>query len=425
MDINNGLERASQEEIPGDGAIFAGQQNELPPGAATSNFNITIENLRATCSGLERICPLLRDVCSLLEYSLRLLGHIRSQFCGVTRAALADLLSKDEESVRKGKEIETLKVELNKWQEKAQSNSAKLDEAESSRVAANNELQAVRVRESQLRDIILKNSGVQKSSDEDIRQLFLALRQQLQIISRSRLFDLELPNRSLAAKSTPEAKDFYSSLAAANKVNKTQWLQSGIFNLIHNRILTANCFGFGQALNRCDRQIDLVDNFEALLQSIETFFIDRRVGAEVIADWRLSTMKCVELSKAGRVDESKTVKLLLSWLKPLMVRPSGRSDCETLERDVRELCERAYKVRLLMRNSKDRYFCRTFDRGQRLKSGASWAEVYGVEAGGNPTNEVAFTLFGALVKCAVFRGEDPVVLEKAQVVVSRRLNSPE
>lgn len=79
------------------------------------------------------------------------------------------------------------------------------------------------------------------------------------------------------------------------------------------------------------------------------------------------------------------------------------------------MCRIAYELRLLMRRSKDDYWCDLYSRGTRVE--LDDVDIHAVEYGSEPSALVAYTLFGALVKHAKHRGEEPVVLEKARVVV--------
>lgn len=143
------------------------------------------------------------------------------------------------------------------------------------------------------------------------------------------------------------------------------------------------------------------------------------VDEEVIADWRLSTIKCIELSRLGQPDETATTKAMLEKVSSLMPESSDELAVHAIANDVGLLCKAAYDFRLMMRKSKDIYTCFL------IPEGAPWheqdqnsAEVFGEQSGGSSGQVVACTLWGGLFKHAKFRGEEPVLLQKAQVILT-------
>ena len=144
------------------------------------------------------------------------------------------------------------------------------------------------------------------------------------------------------------------------------------------------------------------------------------VSDEAIAAWRLPIMKCIENISDEDTDEALTASMIFSSLSPILSvsHENIEKHMDSLKGDILQACVAAYQLRLLMRKSKTLYWTQTIPPGSILSGeNDDFAEVYGVENDSQQGNEVAFTLFGALCKHAAFRGEEPVVLEKAQVIV--------
>jgi hypothetical protein len=106
-------------------------------------------------------------------------------------------------------------------------------------------------------------------------------------------------------------------------------------------------------------------------------------------------------------------------LTPLLskhTRPSGE---DALRASILEPCKDAFRLRMLMRKSKNRYFVETIAGGTPFSSCEAKADAVWVEGGNNSekSDEVACVVYGALVKLPPV-GDQPVkVLEKAQVVL--------
>lgn len=139
---------------------------------------------------------------------------------------------------------------------------------------------------------------------------------------------------------------------------------------------------------------------------------------DAIADWRLATIKCVgRLARTETIDIRKPVTSICEKLSPLFQISAKTQDINAFWQDVAGLCVAAYNLRLLMRKAKAAYYCHILPRGTQLEAKEDLAEIYGVEGGETPSSEVAYTLTGALLKDTGKRDEEPIVLEKAQVVV--------
>ena len=102
------------------------------------------------------------------------------------------------------------------------------------------------------------------------------------------------------------------------------------------------------------------------------------------------------------------------------------ADAEALEAEILRLCRDAFRLRMNMRGSKEGYACvmpRQAGKVVLMSENEDLADAFGVEGPKNceASDEIQYTLFGALVKHPEYRGEEMKVLEKAQVVHKRKL----
>lgn len=144
-----------------------------------------------------------------------------------------------------------------------------------------------------------------------------------------------------------------------------------------------------------------------------------------VSDWRSLTLRCIELAKfQGKDIGEKTAEELYAILQPLIVKRAGKSDVDNLRTSIRRLCQDANELRLLMRKSKDDYYCVDIPTGKVLDGADHLACPFGATTGGKNDRSghvgvmVAFTLFGALVKDPQPSAEKTRVLERAQVIMN-------
>lgn len=105
-----------------------------------------------------------------------------------------------------------------------------------------------------------------------------------------------------------------------------------------------------------------------------------------------------------------------------MIEEAEGMEMDKLRQGFLQLCRDAMKVRLLMRSSPEGYSCVALREGLPLSRHEEIAEPYAVFRGksNEAREDIRFTLFGALVKHAKYKGEGEVVLQKAEVVMNRR-----
>jgi hypothetical protein len=133
----------------------------------------------------------------------------------------------------------------------------------------------------------------------------------------------------------------------------------------------------------------------------------------------------------NKTPASKIVRLVvddvLAFLDPIIAPDITEVQLQDLENEVAQLCEVAYHLRMDMRASKEEYaiwipnLSKDSDE-QLLQRVAEFADSFGVDGGksGDGSDQIAYTLFGGLVKHPEHRAEGLTTLEKAQVVMRRK-----
>jgi uncharacterized protein (UPF0335 family) len=330
------------------------------------------------------------------------------------------------------------------------------------------EIVRMREKESALRTIILNKAGNQKVSDKEVKDMFLFLRQRVQIISSSGAFDVNRPLRfNLDDRRQARFYDtkVWRNLSAGDRANR---LKSHIFFKLHFHILDAKLFGMtGFGITGYDvgdrNKTYLVEpgfrRFESLLLDKKSEYLWKPnsmsrsglssrprpvlylcpltesanntkrliVNSTMATEWRIQTIECIEQLGHQSQSASNAAEDIFEFFSPILSKGGGpRSEAE-LRTNLQELCETAYKLRMMMRKSKEGYRCVMPDIDDSNKNLLSeyehLAEELGVEGGKNNegSNEIAYFLSAALVKQRGDLTDDkPMVLEKGYVILKRK-----
>ncbi|KAG5953320.1 hypothetical protein E4U53_006054 [Claviceps sorghi] len=265
-----------------------------------------------------------------------------------------------------------------------------------------------------LREVILSRSTRQEISDEMVKQHFSKIRQQIQAIVHSAVYDVNHPLSGSDGTQPQFVLDFeqrYNSYSSSDRVFLTRAM---VFEIVHSFILSKDAFGVESSQN-------FEDNFEARLEQalgdFEGHLRGKKVPSSLVSEWRLATIKCIETFNPEPKDPTPARNHILNLLEPLL-KPGD--DHSKLDADVFRLCEDAYHLRLLTRHSHDRYYFHCFDGGINFDPDQGWVEPCGVLGGGETSNVVAFTICGALAKETGKGNENFICLEPAHVVVQAR-----
>ncbi|KAG6068542.1 hypothetical protein E4U32_000367 [Claviceps aff. humidiphila group G2b] len=272
-------------------------------------------------------------------------------------------------------------------------------------------MQQLEDEKAKLREVILGNSVKQKISDEDVKQRFANIRQQIQALANSSALDLN--RMDVFPRALGDSRIKWSFLSPADRVFR---MRAVIYGIIHRYILSRDIFGLEESLSsrEHDREMQLdhaLGDFEGLLKENE-------VKGTLISDWRRATLKCVEAFRPAPKDRSAAVPDIWSALQ-VFVRHG--QDSSKLFAEICQLCDNAFTLRLLTRQSDDRYQFEIPEAGVEYDPDKGSVEAYGVIGGGKESNIVAIPFCGALVKYTVNGDtEASCVLEPAQVVVQAK-----
>lgn len=144
----------------------------------------------------------------------------------------------------------------------------------------------------------------------------------------------------------------------------------------------------------------------------------------MISDWRISTIKCID-----KLDYQSTLAFQISghifgFFQPLFAKQVSQSDTNEVLGKIKEVCEEAVDLGMLMRRSRDLYMVKVpgkdLPRFQKA-CGELLVQPMGVEGGkgSEASDEIAHTLFGALVKQPEHGDGRQLVLEVAHVILKK------
>ncbi|KAG6068535.1 hypothetical protein E4U32_000360 [Claviceps aff. humidiphila group G2b] len=246
-----------------------------------------------------------------------------------------------------------------------------------------------------LREVILGNTVNQKISDEDIKQRFANLRQQIQALANNLAYEL------------------HPQFSVGSRADWVFEMRASIFRSIHYFILDSDIFGLAESCSSAQYNPEVrldhaLGDFEGLLRA-------KKVTNKFISDWRLATFKCVETF--GHTPGDTSFARFDIWNILLPFHKPGQ-DVSKLDTDIQQLCENAFTLRLLTRQSDARYQFEIPEIGVEYNPTEGFVEAYGVIGGGEESNIIAIAFCGALVKYTVNEDtEISCVLDPAQVVV--------
>ncbi|KAG6263219.1 hypothetical protein E4U47_007463 [Claviceps purpurea] len=304
-------------------------------------------------------------------------------------------------------EVDTLEARVQSLETQLQQERAKAKD----RVAGlTMSMQQLEEEKAKLREVILGNSVKQKISDEDIKQRFASLRQQIQALANSPAYDLQ---QLLCAVVGPlnNSKAQWNLFGPADRVFH---MRAAIFSIIHRYILNRDIFGLEESLIPREHHREM--HLDDALGDFERLLTENDVKETFICNWRLATLKCIETFKPAPKDRSAASSDIWYLCLQPFVRPG--QDPLKLRSEIRQLCDNAFTLRLLTRQSDDRYQFELPEAGVEYDPTEGSVEAYGVIGGGKESNIIAIPFCGALMKYTV-NGDTEMscVLEPAQVVV--------
>ncbi|KAI1143758.1 hypothetical protein F5Y05DRAFT_5478 [Hypoxylon sp. FL0543] len=276
------------------------------------------------------------------------------------------------------------------------------------------ELAQERQKLGQLRAILVKESP-KYIIDNVAVQRFVSLRSQIFKFVKT-TYDINPPliNHHIQ---TQRQKEFFAPFRceAWRKKYLVNRVCALVFRVVDREILSRAFFGPGGSPDS--------DEFNASLETLESTFLNclPRENLKEFVDWRTATIKCGSLFPSSSCTAFNTAQLIWKSLAPIAWKTNASEKGSKL---LIKLCEDALTLNTDLRNSRDVFEVRSGFEGP-LAAHAEYAEEMASEEIGSHTKhigkpeDVAFCIFGALVKRTE---EDPtkdIVLEKASVAVFR------
>ncbi|KFY82656.1 hypothetical protein V498_08517 [Pseudogymnoascus sp. VKM F-4517 (FW-2822)] len=283
------------------------------------------------------------------------------------------------------------------------------------------ELARVKAKEVKFREIIVGKAGVQKVTDQEVIYAFANLRQQVQALSRNSVYKLDIDPR-LSSKSTQIMRTFYNRWKGPlNAKDLAMRMRAEIFYMLDDNILSVRCFGLHET-DGSKEQLRGYDSVEKHLQRFEEILEDNKVGDDAIAEWRISTLGQIDDLKLPGDYSKQTADQIFNLLAPVLHPKASKKDKDEVYSVITEVCRQAFNLRMMMRKSKEGYRCELPPKEAYFLSRIEpFADSFGVEGGkaDDQSDEIAYCLFGALVKDARHLGGEKKVLDKAQVILKR------
>lgn len=126
------------------------------------------------------------------------------------------------------------------------------------------EVDKLKKEKTKLINVILKQTGTEKVSDEEVKKMFTSIRQKIQAIAHSKAFHLDW-NISVFPQYPPEVHKFWDYWNTLSTTDRAFSMRGKIFTLVVDHVLGQNLFGISPTNNHDLQQIE--PSFKAL----ETF----------------------------------------------------------------------------------------------------------------------------------------------------------
>ncbi|KAL8946547.1 MAG: hypothetical protein Q9222_007074 [Ikaeria aurantiellina] len=266
------------------------------------------------------------------------------------------------------------------------------------------------------REIILKGSSDNKEiPDAEIHSRFVGLRDIVQrIIHKHYSAQGQI---KLSKTNNPYFEDqklFREELASLSEPLQRFAMRAKVFDILDDRLISARTFGIG------DYEKSLM-RFERALNS------SKSVSQIDLADWRSRTIECGAWLEEKSQWPGDTCHEILERMDPHLsvVTSSSAVLKEQLIKSMRDLCDRAYDLSIMMRKSKKAGFATSTMKKDTIVTTA-WETKFSCQAYDGPLHSdilgsrVSIIVFDGLVKLGDNPSEEPVTLEKPHVVCLKR-----
>ncbi|KAG6317205.1 hypothetical protein E4U22_006428 [Claviceps purpurea] len=286
-----------------------------------------------------------------------------------------------------------------------------------------------------LREVIPGNALRHKISDDEIRQRFVNIRQQIQAVVNSPAYDTTRefrPDDAVSGYQLP-INQRYNSYCPVDRV---LFLRCIVYRLLWGYILSRDAFGLAGSVPLPESNQDapeaLLNRFlgasEDLLRTIKgavvlylLFSASSHANKPLVADpfssdWTLATFKCTEnFTAAIPRDKSTARDQIWRFLRPLIIY---ELDPVETRKEINQLCDDAFALRLLTRVSGDRYSFDDPGMGAKYCPERGVVKACGAVRGSEVSNCEVFSICGALTKkTGNEESEVTYVLEPAHVML--------
>jgi len=306
------------------------------------------------------------------------------------------------------------------------------------------EVDKTQQKEHALRKIILDKAGSEKVSDQTMVSKFIGIRQKIQNIARLHHYHMDQP--LLEKMEDPAVARFFEEepwgwLTTGDRINR---VRSMIFRIIRANFFNTPLFGLDVCVTEdtlAGQDVDVESGlrvFENLLKErkgksrapVSTLVTSSNtlsctVSAGVISDWRVLTIECIDKLEHHSPWAHTVSVYIFDFFQPLLANQASPSDRNEVLGKIIELCDEAMDLGMLMRRSRDLYIVKFPGKdGVPLSAsacGESLVQPIGVENGKGKEagDEIAHTLFGALVKQPEHGDGRQMVLEVAHVILKK------
>ncbi|KAI4096804.1 MAG: hypothetical protein LQ339_006888 [Xanthoria mediterranea] len=188
------------------------------------------------------------------------------------------------------------------------------------------------------------------------------------------------------------------------------WMRWKIFELVNHGLISGRSFGVSQSEH-------YLEDFENSLEG------SKAVSLSALAEWRSRTIECGALLGEISKRPGETCQDVLNIMDPYVSATTVASavSLDLLKKSMRELCDKAYSLSLLLRRSKKATFQIWTAKAETLVTGSVEANASCQEFDGPAKAEilgsrVVMTIFGGLVKVPEDTASGQIVLERSHVV---------
>lgn len=283
------------------------------------------------------------------------------------------------------------------------------------------EVQTLRAKEQSLRDSVFDNESYQEISEEELTSAYGSLAQGIQQIAGSKLLQVE--GRNLDFEGNPFAiwEEFSELWGMTERKGRSLILRALLSQILSEDILQTEFFAISESKVDENGKPEANSALNARLGKIERLLSERRVPHDILTNWRLSTLRSVEAAGlTGKVFGAALAEEMYHFFSPLVIEASAPEKLENLQAQFRELCNKAYTLRLLMRKSRHEYHYDDISPQASADEIKRFADIIQeLDIGLNSTRYIALSLCGALVISPWSPNGNLRILEKGQVAIFR------